>query len=193
MPEIEITANEIIEEASGQDDMGFNKSAAGLFFEIMDPEGKVKESVEEVDVDKPVINIHKNLRRVFVDLVFPSKLDVDFNMMNDLMLKAFKADRSVKEDGTDIPLVSLSIIPHAYDGKYYVLCTDPVFWSLTAQSPRGDIDTLRMVFDEEDVYFITVSDDVLDQMHDDIQSEIDAEERQADFYAEKEEALRNRR
>lgn len=188
----EITSNEIIETASGEDDMGFNKSAAGLFFEIVGPDGQVKEKVDEVDVDKPIINIHKNLKRVFVDLIFSSKLDTDFNMMNDLMLKAFQADKSVKEDGSEIPLVSLSIIPHAYDGKYYILCTDPMFWALTSQSPRGDIDTLRMVFDEEDVYFIQVSDEALNQMHDDIEAEVAAEQREADFYAQKDEERRAR-
>ena len=187
-----ISIKDIIEAASGKDENGFNKSAIGLFHDVVDADGHVTETIQEVDCDTAVVNIHKNYRRVFVDITFSTKQDVDLSMMNDLLRKAFASANSISDDGNSFTLITLSIIPHVYAGRYYMLCTDPLFWALTALSPTSELNTLRLVFDEDDFYILAADDEALAEMAVEIQNEIAAEERQAEFYEQQQERRRER-
>lgn len=182
--ENKITIKDIVMAASGKDEKGFNKSAVGLFFEKIDVEGN-STIINEVDVDKPIINIFKNVNRVQVDVIYSTKNDIDLKMMNDLLVRATSAENSVDDNATHIPLITLSIIPHKYEGKFYILCTDPIVWCLTAQEPRGEIDTLRFVFDEEDFNILAADDEALEMIYAEVDTELEAEERTAAFYEEK--------
>lgn len=182
--ENKITVKDIIVAASGRDEKGFNKAACGLFFEKIDIEGNAT-IINEVDVDKPIINIFKSLKRVQVDVIYPMKNDIDLKMMSDLLVRATSAENSIDDNATQFPLVSLSIIPHELDGKFYILCSDPIVWCLTAQDPRGEIDTLRFVFDEEDFNVLATSDEALAMIDAEIEEEIIEEEKTNAWYEEK--------
>ncbi len=184
-----LTIKDIILEASGRDENKFNKSSVGLFYEMVNENGDIR-TVEEITVDKPVINIFKSMKRVQVDIIFSTKNDIDLKMMNDLLLKATDARNSVTKESKEFPLISVSIVPHLYQGQYFILCSDPLVWCLTGQNPRGEFDTLRLVFDEDDFNVLASDEEALDKLLDDIEEELDAEERTADFYAEKEAELK---
>lgn len=179
-----ITIKDIITAASGKDEQGFNKSAIGLFFEKIDTEGN-STIINEVDVDKPFVNIFKSFNRIQVDIIYSMKNDIDLKMMNDLLIRATDAGNSVEDNATEFPLITLSIIPHEFDGKFYILCTDPIVWCLTAQDPRGEIDTIRLVFDEEDFNILASDDDALAILTVEIDQDLEAEARTEAFYAEK--------
>ena len=187
-----VSIKDIIMAASGKDEQGYNKSAVGLFFERIDIDGN-STVIDEVDVDKPIINIFKSFNKVQVDIIYSYKNDIDLKMMNDLLIKATNAENSVEDNASDFPLISLSIIPHEFDGKFYILCTDPIVWCLTAQDPRGDIDTLRMVFDENDFNVLATDDEALAMVNTQIEEEIAEEERNIAFYEEKELAEQEKR
>lgn len=187
-----ISIKEIIEASSGKDESGFNKSAIGLFHELVDANGEVTKTVKEVDCDTAVLNVHKNYRRVFVDITFSSKVDVDLSLMNDLLRTAFDASNTISDTGEEFTLVTLSIIPHIYGGRYYMLCTDPLFWALTSNNPRGDLDTLRLVFDEDDFYVLAADDAALSEIATEVEAEFEAEERKSEFYEKQQERRRSR-
>ncbi|MCI9547053.1 MAG: hypothetical protein HFH60_10270 [Lachnospiraceae bacterium] len=179
-----ITIKDIITAASGKDEQGFNKSAIGLFYEKIDTEGN-STIINEVDVDKPFINIFKSLNRIQVDIIYSMKNDIDLKMMNDLLIRATDSGNSLEDNATEFPLITLSIIPHEFDGKFYILCTDPIVWCLTAQDPRGEIDTIRLVFDEEDFNILASDDDALAMLTAEIDQDLEAQARTEAFYAEK--------
>ena len=187
-----ISIKKIVDAASGKDESGFNKAAIGLFHETVDVGGNVTETVREVSCDTAVVEIHRNLRRVFTDIIFPTSMDVELHRINDLLKDAFSSANSVSDDGSTFTLVTLSIIPHEFDGRYYMLCTDPLFWALTAQEPRADLNTIRLVFDEDDFYVLAADEQALAEMSMEIQNEIAAEDRQAEFYEQQEERRRAR-
>lgn len=180
------TIMDIITSCSGKDAQGQCKASVGLFYEIVTEDGKEKKTVETVAVDRPIINIHKNLHHVFVDLKFASYLDVDLNLMNKLLTRAFNAQNSYIPGHSDVPLVTMSVIPHEYGGRFYLLMTDPIFWALTSETPDGRLDTLRFVFAEDDFYIMAASDETVKELQDAIEAEADAERRKEEFYAEKE-------
>ena len=170
-----ITLRDIVIGASGKDEDGLNASACGLFFEKIDINGN-STIINEVDVDKPIINIFQSLKRIQVDIVYSMKNDIDLLMMVDLLNKATIADNSINDKTGTFPLISLSIIPHKFDGKYYILCSDPIVWCLTAQDPRGELDTLRFVFEEDDFNILATSDEALSMIDAEIDAEIEQEE-----------------
>lgn len=176
---------DIVMAASGKDDQGFNKSAVGLFFEKVDVDGN-STVIDEVDVDRPIINIFKSFNKVQVDIIYSMKNDIDLRMMNDLLIKATSAENSVDDNATEFPLITLSVIPHEFDGEFYILCTDPIVWCLTAQDPSGELDTLRMVFDEDDFNVLATSDEALAMVNEEIETELAEEEKTIAFYEEKE-------
>lgn len=179
-----ITLKDIVVSASGRDEKGLNASACGLFFEKIDADGN-STLINEVDVDKPIVNIFQGMKRIQVDLVYSMKNDIDLLMMVDLLNKAYFPENSVDDKEGTFPLVSLSIIPHEFDGAYYILCNDPVVWCLTAQDPRGELDTLRLVFDEDDFNILATSDAALAMIDAEINEEFEEEEKTNAWYAEK--------
>lgn len=179
-----ITLRDIVIGASGKDEDGLNASACGLFFEKIDINGN-STIINEVDVDKPIINIFQSLKRIQVDIVYSMKNDIDLLMMVDLLNKATIADNSINDKTGTFPLISLSIIPHKFDGKYYILCSDPIVWCLTAQDPRGELDTLRFVFEEDDFNILATSDEALSMIDAEIDAEIEQEEETKDWYEKK--------
>ena len=187
-----ITIKDVIQSASGRNKDGFTKSAVGLFFEKVDGEGEVRESVDSVTCDKAVIEASRGYRYIFIDLIFSTKLDTDLLLMNKLLNQAFSAVNSMDDSEESFPLVSLSIVPHEYGGTYYLLCTDPAFWSLTAQDPKGEINTIRLVFAEDDVYLFEADKETLTEIESDIAAEMEAEARKEEFYREQAEERSSR-
>ena len=179
-----LTIKDIILAASGKDEKGFNKSACGLFYEKVDLEGNAT-IISEIDVDRPIINIFKGNKRVQVDIVYAMKNDIDLRMMNDLLVRAFSAENSIDDTATSVPLVTLSIIPRELEGQFFILCSDPIVWCLTAQDPRGEIDTLRFVFDEEDFNIMAASEEALEMLDIELEEDLAEEEKTAAFYEEK--------
>ena len=112
--------------------------------------------------------------------------------MNKLLNQAFSAVNSMDDSEESFPLVSLSIVPHEYGGTYYLLCTDPAFWSLTAQDPKGEINTIRLVFAEDDVYLFEADKETLTELESDIAAEMEDEARKEEFYREQAEERSSR-
>ena len=182
MNQNESIIKEIIDSACDSDENGFTKSAVGLFYETINNDGKVMETIKTVSCDRPVITITKRYQHFFIDLAFSTHLDTDLSLMNSLLKDAFADSDSFDPDRETFPLITLSIVPHQFGGTYYMICTDPAFWALTAQEPKGEVNTLRFVFDEEDFYLMEADEEAMDHMMQEAEAEITAQERRNEFY-----------
>ena len=192
MEQKEVTVKDIIDSACGRDDKGFTRSAVGLFYENINSDGEIVETVETVNCDKPTVTITKRYQYIFIDLVFSTRLDTDLSLMNHLLKEAFAASDSFDKDKNVFPLITLSIVPHESGGAYYMICTDPAFWALTAQDPNGEINTLRLVFDEEDFYLMETDAESMNQLMQEAAAESEIQEQKDEFYRMKEEERKNR-
>ncbi len=182
MEQNEYTVKEIIDSACGKDDKGSARSVVGLFYENLDADGEVTETVNSVNCDSPAVTIIKRYEYFFIDLVFPTHLDTNLSLMNNLLKDAFAASDSFDQDKETFPLITLTIVPHEFGGRYYMICTDPAFWALTTQSPNGEFNTIRFVFDEEDFSLMEADEEVINQMMQEAAAELAAQERKEEFY-----------
>lgn len=146
---MEITIKDIILAASGKKD-NHTKSNIGLFHELWNKDGETVNRIQEISLDKPVVNISKHSGFILVDLEFVTHLDADFRQCYHMLNKFFSAESSEDDNAEDVPVLVLSIIPHEYDGSYYFLALNPVLWTITPSAPSEEhANVIRMVFTED--------------------------------------------
>lgn len=141
--------------------------------------------IRELACKKPVVNIHRSFNKVYVELEFGTHLDVDLDMMNSLLSNTYAAANSLEEGTDQFSLVTLSIVPEKYAGYFYIIATDPMFWALTADNPRSELNTLRFVFDENDFFVMEADEEDVEAAREEALQDMEAEERKQGFYEEK--------
>ena len=147
--------NEIINESCGKNAQDKPKSA--LTFdcsmwpvnanELSQPEPRM---VGTRSAYKPVIEIEKHGEFIQVDLIFQSYLDADLKIIWNLFEKYGDLLNEISDESTEVPAATLTITPVIYDGKYYILCISPLFWTLQPEKPGGQANVIRILFHEDD-------------------------------------------
>lgn len=178
-----MNTKELIMAASGPDKDGRTKSAIGVFREIWGADGSVT-PVEDMSMDKPVVNIFRHGGYVQVDLKFGSKMDVDLRMLWSMLEKFCEAANSVEDEAESIPALTLSILPHQFEGEYYMLGVNPIFHTLQPDSPSEEPTVIRMIFDEQDFLFYEMDKDAAADMESEIKKELQVEQEAEDAYYE---------
>lgn len=145
------TEYDLIQMLSGTDEYGVGKSVVGINLQRCDAEGELREVEDEFITEKPIVQVFKQAGGyVLVDLIFESIEDVDLKTIF-LYLKRFTdASASVDDDELDFPLLSLSIAPKKFDGAYWVLGLNPIFYALTPEDTTGEPRIIRMAFISQD-------------------------------------------
>lgn len=188
----EVSIKDIVVAASGKDALGLAKASIGVIYEKLDLDGNSK-IVRELSVDKPLINIYKGPEYVQVDVTFSSVSDIDLIMINELLLTATDAQNSIEDNPVEFPTLSLTIVPHEFDGEYYLLCLNPMLWCLTTLEPNGEATTLRFVFNENDFFVLASEPEALNEVNEELEEELEKEIKDQDYYAEREAEIRSQR
>lgn len=153
-----MTYKELIQEASGKDEMGFPKSGIGLFYEKWKEDGTSK-TIQEVISETPVVEIFQSELYTQVDLMFSSIESVDLRMAWDLLETYSSPENSYSDDDTEFPAIVLSIAPKKFDGDYYFLATQPIMYTLQPENVKKNEPTvIRIIFDNQNFIAYDYSD-----------------------------------
>lgn len=167
---------EVIMAASGSID-GKTKSAIGLFHEIWHTNGDTT-PVQQISLEKPVVNIFRHAGYVQVDLVFISKFDADLRNIWDMLTRFCEPENSMDDETDEMPTIVLAIYPTEFEGKYYILATNPIFFTLQPEDASGDPCVIRLIFDEEEfTVFEEDDEDVMEEIMNEITEELDLDDK----------------
>ncbi len=180
---------ELILACCGGPEDGHPKTMTTLFNEIWLTDG-TKINVDSIHIDKPELKIFKHDSYVQVDFIYEAEGDQDLYYQWKFLEDFAKPENSVayseeemligtyitdegEEKPIELPTLVVNIVPRKYNGRYFLFGTNPIFTCLQPLAPDEDGWVIRMVFEEDQFFFLEASEDELNIA--DIEKEVDAE------------------
>jgi hypothetical protein len=188
--------NEIVAASIGKTDDGKPKSAITISDISYNDETDESHENGVFSSYNPIVNIQEYPEYVRVDLTFKSSLDTELRTIWALLEKYGKELNDYTIENPIVPLLSLTILPVAFNGKYFSVCTNPLFWALQPLYPDAPVDTIRILFEIENYQFVEGEEFDLEKIDREIEEEVakqDVEmQRRIAIDTEKEEFLEKR-
>lgn len=142
----EMTFKRMMEIASGTDIHGTPNSSVVVMNQWLVDGLAGPEPIEEFATEECTVEMYARDGFIMVDLKFANNKVVDISMVYDI-LEYF---RLLGEDPDNkLPVSSVLILPKDYEGQYYLALLNPLIYCLTADRPTGQLDTVRLVFVED--------------------------------------------
>lgn len=149
-------------EISGADRLGKTKATCFLRSYLHYSDGTTKE-VEEMQLNKPIVNIFASGGFVNVFLEFGRRTDEELNLAFDMITRYMSASNSavflpdevaqgyfINEAGEDelvyYPILELAISPLGHEREYMIHGYRPLLYGMVGPTPTSDLTTLQIVF-----------------------------------------------
>lgn len=165
--------NELFKNASGIDEENKPKSSIAITSMIMD--GSSDDDVEETfsyGSATPVVNIENHSGYIQIDLKFGYHLDESLRIIWSALEQFGENLSNSKEDEFNIPVLSITVVPLALDGKQSITAFNPIMWTLQPESPLYEkSNVIRILFEEDSVYQVENEDISLQQVVSEIKTE----------------------
>lgn len=125
-------------------------------------EDKEPETIGEHPAYKPVLDMQKHGKFIQIDLEYPTSSDIDLKIMWNMLEKYGQELDEVNEDSESIPMSALTIVPLVYEGCYYMIAINPIFWTLQPSQPGKEATVIRLLYEEENLNFYEASEEDID-------------------------------
>lgn len=146
-----ISEFDLMQSMSGPNIDGEGKCVLAIKQQRCNADGVLREMDDEFITEKPVVHIFKQAGGfVLVDLVFSSIEDKDLKIIYAYLDRFFSASNSVSDDEYDFPLLTFTFVPHAFDGAYWAIGLNPIYYGLTPEDSTGEPRIIRLVFMAQD-------------------------------------------
>lgn len=150
---------QIIDAIHGPGKDGKKKTAIGLVYEMWGEDGS-EELNDRLIMSKPIVNVSRfpaENNDIFYcfEFEFRSNKDEDYKKLW-LFLERFAKDSfNVKEEDTKVPGLTISIVPDAFRGEYFVLASIPLVDLIEKIEHAGQKPaSIRLYFEETNVQFL---------------------------------------
>ena len=188
-----MTVNEIIDQICGKNEEdGSSKTMTGCYLYKVNIETMEEKQINSCITNMPIIDIFPHGDKVQIDINFTSEADTDLYKMSQMLDKRLELER---DDDTSRYFVVFNFLPMDFgeSDAMSIEAFSPIIHCLTAMGPKGQISTLRLLFETDAVSFYeydnltTVNEDI------DVEYEIyrrtNVEEAYLDKKAKQQEAL----
>lgn len=158
---------DIILSACGVGEYGELKGCVSVNYAKWHMEEQKEEIVKEFFTNEPVINITRTPRFTMVDLAFEMGEDSDFYEMLDVLRMSSEPGNSFDEEGDVMPVLYMTMMPYEYEMEYFLTGLHGV-WCLIPSEQVGEIDTVRLIFNNELFSVYQVDEEVLDALREEV-------------------------
>lgn len=129
----------------------------------------------------PEIKIEKAGGYTTLILQFQSKDDPDLNRIWSVLSEYGKDSAELSPELSEVPVLDITAVPMSLGGKFGMVATDPVFWTLQPSVPfETNCNQIRILFQPESVLFLRddsfESDEIIAKVKSELASEKLAEE-----------------
>ena len=171
------TIKEIINAVKGVNEEEKPKAAITLTNIFYNDDLDDAEEFGSASAYNPTIDIKYNSGFVRVDLIFKNSMDKDLRLFNALLENYGKEVNDYDEMKPKIPLNSLTILPIEFNGSYYIVANNSIFWCLQPVIPGEDCRMISILYEEEDFQFFEDSELDIEAIDKIIKEEIESEEK----------------
>lgn len=145
-----LTSEEFLEAMNSTPEEKHPKNIVVFSLEMFDSKKNTSLPVLSKTLNKVFIRSHMHGEFVRLDITFQKVTDIDFKVLwnnifeefGNLIEKLYSDD--LKEN--EIPNLTITVFPTAFDNRYFMLFQMPVMWTLQPQDPGKDVDTIVAYF-----------------------------------------------
>ncbi len=184
--------DEITAAIIGKDDKGLPKCAISVdkyIFDVItrEPSSSVSRHLTNVSVNLTKI---PSTDRFYIqaDFTFPTSINFELKLFWELLQEYGTEVGALTEKSSEVPQIFFTLVPISYEGKYYVLSSAPLFWGLIADKVDKTPDTVRVLFDAENVSIFETNSIDYEKIVQIVDEEITAEEKAEQERADRKEA-----
>lgn len=138
---------DIINESTGVGENKEPKSGLSVSEQFLDATDELKTLKEHVFTNS-VLNVILNGDYIVFDLMFPPTARAEQRVLWNY-LERFGENQNKCYGKEDSPVLSFTVLPLKFSGKYFYTLINPIYWSLQPSAPGGDNDTIRLLFEDE--------------------------------------------
>lgn len=143
---------DLIVASCGRDDINeIPKASVILYTDIFHMDGSEPTNLTSMLMITPEVNIFRHATFSTVDLKFDTKYNKELVEAFDILEKFKAAENSMDDDAENIPVVRIGIIPNDYNGRYYIMATNPALWHLAPAGIDGEPRVLTFAVRDEDL------------------------------------------
>ena len=154
---------DIILSACGVGEYGEPKGCVTVNFARWHMEEQREEVVKRLFTNEPVINITRTPRLTKVDLTFEMGEDSDFHELLEVLRMSSEPENSFDREEDVMPTLYVTIMPYIYEMEYFLTGLHGV-WCLMPSVAEREIDTVRLIFNNELFSVYQVDGEVLDAL-----------------------------
>lgn len=154
---------EMLEAFCGVDASGHSKVYLSMYHEMVDKYGN-RETIAELDLDKPVINLFVQPGFVMVDFIYQSSKDADLAEQWYFLSNYYQHQNSMNPEEETIPAFVLVVIPKEHESEFHLLAENPIFPTLQPSDPQNpEPRVIRLIFTEENIAFYHTDENLIDK------------------------------
>jgi hypothetical protein len=184
-------ARAIVDECQGLDIEGHPKAAVAVALEMLRIDN-TRRTLAQQAMYKPVVTINRRMEFIEMVFTFPTAIDANLKVMFSHLEKYGQKLNDTTELATEAPMLSITIVPIASLGCYYMVAMNPVMWALQPSAVNAPINQLKVLVRCEDVGFYQADDMDMTSIEAEVRREIMAEQEALEMMEQKDEERRQR-
>lgn len=149
-----LNVDEFIKNLGNKNNAGLSETSVCVECTVLDLKTENDKPIVSVAFKKPIIRVERHYEFIQLEFSFISALDTDLKLMwNAIELYGKTADdiNSKVEETMSFASCGITMMPACYNGEYYCTAVNPLFWSLTSTEVGEAANTIRILFDAEDL------------------------------------------
>ena len=164
---------EIIKAACGLDENGEPRSVVRMEAKILHLSGEgSEETLSEMTLDDPCVNIHRSFRYTMVDLEFGDSKNEEYTRSVKMLKESTSPEQSMDLENDRVPTLVLTVVPKEFDGEYFI-CGMHGTWCLMPSVPDQPADTVRFLFENELIHTFKLDDEAISEGENEADEDVD--------------------
>ena len=164
---------EIIKAACGLDENGEPRSVVRMEAKILHLSGEgSEETLSEMTLDDPCVNIHRSFRYTMVDLEFGDSKNEEYTRSVKILKESTSPEQSIDLENDRVPTLVLTVVPKEFDGEYFI-CGMHGTWCLMPSVPDQPADTVRFLFENELIHTFKLDDEAISEGENEADEDVD--------------------
>lgn len=177
-----ISANEFMQALCDKDKNNLSMTAIAADCNITDLTTGETKQIVSTTMQKPVISIERHNQFIQIEFKFISALDNDLKLLWTTLELYGKTMNDINVDNNTLPRLAsgtITFVPVQFNGKYFAVAVNPIFWSLTSPDTGESANLIRVLVEAENFEIFENRGVDMDKLDKEVASDLAYQARQA--------------
>ena len=144
-----MTAREIIDAINGEENR-ISKASVAVQVSFLNQKGEAVKDGSSYATIKSIIRITRVRDFVQLDLQFRTNMERDIDIIWNIINSYHEMLRKYNKETDELyPYLTFTIVPNKYEGRYFAVASEPIFWSLSSDHAASSPSCIHLCFEAE--------------------------------------------